>query len=122
MSSPAFLHRRVARPLPPPPPEPEPVVEAWPIFWVRTSLDGCRNPLRAGDLWEEQDKRWIRMWGSAFGLSDDETRQRPFHLLPFVETLTAPSKAVADHIIKERMRIDEARRYLGIKKGRHGKR
>ena len=118
----AFLKRTVQRPAPPPPPEPEPIVEAWPIYFCRTSLDGVRNPLKAGQLFPAQDKRDVRLWAQAFGMTDEAARQRPFSLLPFVTVVCAPTRSLADKIVADNMSLDEARRFLNVNKDRHGKR
>lgn len=95
--------------------------EGWPVFYVRTSLDGVRNPLRAGHLFPHQDRRLIRGWAAAYGVEDGE--RRPWGLLPFVTTLVAPSQLVADQIVAQGLHIADARKLLGLepaaaKKGR----
>lgn len=117
---PGVLTRRVPAPPAPERPRVTPLVEAWPLHFVKISLDGVRNPLRAGDLFESQDKRTIRGWGSCFGLTDAEVQQLPFTRLPFVATLVAPTRAAADQIVRTGMTLEEARRFLGGK-GNHGK-
>lgn len=79
-----------------------------PVHFVGKDLAGPRVTLTRGALWEAQDKRSIRLWGPAYGVADADAR--PFHELPFVATLVAPTMEVANAIVKRGMTADEARR------------
>jgi hypothetical protein len=83
--------------------------QVYPVFYVAKDLHAPRVTLKAGTLWDPQDRRGIRGWSEAFGVKDDG---RPWHELPFVTTVVAPTWDVANEIVSRGMRLDEAETYV----------
>jgi hypothetical protein len=80
----------------------------WPLYFAAMPLKAKRVTLKKGQMFPQQSKPYIRGLGSAYGVSDAETRA--FHELPYVKVLNVGTEEAAKQVIERGLDFDGAKK------------
>ena len=82
----------------------------WPMYFARLALKSGKVPYRKGDMFQMQDKGYIRGLGIAYGVLDADVV--PFASLPYVETVNVRDRRTMYQVIQQGMNADAAKKLV----------